>query len=114
MRISDWSSDVCSSDLAQLAALRAFVLRYKDSPALLMWGIGNEVEAELTDNSQVWPAIEEAARLVKSLDPNHPTMAVIADTDPANNRRVKEQAPSINVLGSIGRAACRDRVWQYV
>lgn len=84
---------------AQLAALRAFVLRYKDSPALLMWGIGNEVEAELTDNSQVWPAIEEAARLVESLDPNHPTMAVIADTDPANIRRVKDHAPSIDVLG---------------
>src|SRR3546814_18520141 len=66
---------------------------------MLMWGIGNEVEAELTDNSQVWPAIEEAARLVKSLDPNHPTMAVIADTDPANIRRVQEQAPSIDVLG---------------
>src|SRR3546814_16186313 len=66
---------------------------------MLMWGIGNEVEAELTDNSQVWPAIEEAARLVKSLDPNHPTMAVIADTAPANIRRVKEQAPSIDVLG---------------
>src|SRR3546814_12366216 len=66
---------------------------------MLMWGIGNEVEAELTDNSQVWPAIEEAARLVKSLDPNHPTMAVIADPDPANIRRVTEHAHSIDVLG---------------
>src|SRR3546814_10165628 len=27
MRISDWSSDVCSSDLAQMAGLRAFVGR---------------------------------------------------------------------------------------
>ena len=61
---------------AQLDRLRAEAQRYKDHPALLMWGIGNEVEAELTDSARVWPAIEDAARMVKSVDPNHPTMAV--------------------------------------
>lgn len=91
---------------AQLARLREFVLRHKDDPALLMWGIGNEVEAELTDDSMVWPAIEEAARLVKSLDPDHPTMAVLAETGTDKVRKVSELASSIDVLGvnSYGEA----------
>lgn len=84
---------------AQLARLRAFVLRHQDSPALLMWGIGNEVESELADDSLVWPAIEEAARLVKTLDPNHPTMAVLAETGEDKVRKIRTQAPHIDVLG---------------
>ena len=83
----------------QLGRLRKFVLAHKDHPALLMWGIGNEVEAEMTDDTQVWPAIEEAAALVKSLDPNHPTMAVLAETGTDKVAKVKRIAPSIDVMG---------------
>lgn len=84
---------------AQLASFRAIVTRYRHDAALLAWGIGNEVEGELTDDSLVWPAIEEAARLVKSLDPNHPTMAVIQDGPGAKVRKIIAEAPSIDVLG---------------
>lgn len=84
---------------AQLAALRDLVLRHKDHPALLLWGIGNEVESELDDSTMVWPAIEEAAKLVKSLDPKHPTMAVLAETGGDKVRHVMTRAPSIDVLG---------------
>ena len=83
----------------QLASFRALVERYRSSPALLAWGIGNEVEAELTDAALVWPAIEEAARLVKSLDPKHPTMAVLAEAGGDKVARLKAQAPSIDILG---------------
>jgi hypothetical protein len=84
---------------AQLASFRALVERYRGSPALLAWGIGNEVESELTDASLVWPAIEEAARLVKSLDPKHPTMAVLAEAGGDKVARLMAQAPSIDILG---------------
>jgi hypothetical protein len=84
---------------AQLAAIRATVERYRTHPALLAWGIGNEVEAELANPSMVWPAIEETAKLVKSLDPHHPTMAVLQETGADKVRRIKEQAPSIEILG---------------
>jgi hypothetical protein len=84
---------------AQLASLRAFVQRHKDHPALLAWGLGNEVEAELSDDTVVWPAIEEAARLVKSLDRRHPTMAVLAEAGTDKVRKIKERAPSIDLLG---------------
>jgi len=84
---------------AQLDRLRAEVQRHKDHPALLMWGIGNEVEAELTDGARVWPAIEDAARMVKSVDPNHPTMAVLQEAGDGKVRKIRDLAPSIDVLG---------------
>jgi hypothetical protein len=84
---------------AQLKAIGDVVARYRGHPALLMWGVGNEVEGELVDDALVWPAIEEAARLVKSLDPAHPTMAVLAEAGGDKVRRLRERSPSIDVLG---------------
>jgi hypothetical protein len=84
---------------AQLRSIAAVVERHKRHPALLVWGIGNEVEAELADDALVWPAIEEAARLVKSLDAAHPTMAVLAEAGGDKVRRLRTHAPSIDVLG---------------
>ena len=91
---------------AQLASFRAIVERYRNDGALLAWGIGNEVEGELTDDSLVWPAIEKAARLVKSLDPGHPTMAVVAEGADGKAPKILRQAPSIDMLGvnSYGEA----------
>jgi hypothetical protein len=83
----------------QLARLREVVAKYKDSPALLAWGIGNEVEAELADDSMVWPAIGEAARLIKSLDPSHPRMAVIAEAGGGKIAKLIKAAPDIDLLG---------------
>lgn len=90
----------------QLARLAAFVERFKSHPALLMWGIGNEVEAELADDSLVWPAIEQAARLVRQRDPKHPAMAVLAETGTDKIVKLRRHAPSIQVLGinSYGEA----------
>lgn len=83
----------------QLVALRATVLKYKNSPALLAWGLGNEVESELADDSIVWPAIGEAARLVKSLDPGHPRMAVLAEAGGGKIAKLMKAAPDIDLLG---------------
>jgi hypothetical protein len=91
---------------AQLDRLRAVVRRYRSHPALLMWGIGNEVEAELRDASAVWPAIGQAAKLVKSVDPDHPTMAVLQEAGDDKARKIAALAPDIDVLGvnSYGEA----------
>ncbi|MFS8037605.1 glycoside hydrolase family 2 TIM barrel-domain containing protein [Xanthobacter sp. AM11] len=88
----------------QLEALRHMVERYRVHPALLMWGIGNEVEVELPPEEAmaVWPAIDEAARLVKSLDPQHPTLAVVAEVGNQKADQVKRLAPHIDVLGING------------
>ncbi|MGQ3672231.1 glycoside hydrolase family 2 TIM barrel-domain containing protein [Xanthobacter sp. TB0136] len=86
---------------AQLESFRPMVERYKDHPALLMWGIGNEIEVDLPPDPghPLWPALEDASRFVKAIDPHHPTMAVTADTGADKVALVKRHAPSIDVLG---------------
>ncbi|WP_245263419.1 glycoside hydrolase family 2 TIM barrel-domain containing protein [Azorhizobium doebereinerae] len=85
----------------QLDALQKMVERYRTHPALLMWGIGNEVETELSpaQSEAVWSGIEQAARLTKSLDPDHPVMAVLADAGQEKVAALKRAAPSVDVLG---------------
>lgn len=82
----------------QLAELEAMVTKYRDHPALLMWGIGNEVEVDLADDSAVWPVIEEVAAMVARVDPAHPPLAVLAETGTDKVEKLRK-APSIRVLG---------------
>lgn len=91
---------------AQLDRLRAMVRQYRNHPALLLWGLGNEVEAELADHAAVWPAIGEAARMVRMEDPSHPRMAVLAEAGGDKIARLMRAAPDIDVLGvnSYGEA----------
>ncbi len=86
---------------AQLDQLRRMVEHYHSHPALLAWSVGNEVETELTpaQAAPVWPAIEEAARLVKIIDPSHPVMAVLADTGTDKVSTLRQLAPSVDLLG---------------
>src|SRR3546814_18700417 len=79
MRISDWSSDVCSSDLSQ------FSMRSLDSNTT-----GPSVPDRRADSSNVLGA------------QCNPHTALSLDTHPRGASR------------PIGRASCRERVWQYV
>lgn len=83
----------------QLGELEAMVTKYRDHPALLMWGIGNEVEVDLADDSVVWPVIEEVAAMVARVDPAHPPLAVLAETGSDKVEKLRRAAPSIKVLG---------------
>ena len=82
----------------QLAELKQEVLKYKDHPALLLWGIGNELDLKYT-NTRVWDAVEELAKFIHDVDPNHPTSTVLAGIDPAKVHMVKNRCPDIDVLG---------------
>ncbi|BAM05341.1 glycoside hydrolase 5 family protein [Phycisphaera mikurensis] len=69
-------------------------------PAVLLWGVGNEVEGHGGDDA-IYDAIESLAAALQREDPHHPTMAVIAglgeDADKA--RDVRDRCPSIDILG---------------
>src|SRR3546814_5527670 len=103
MRISDWSSDVCSSVLLANGRPLSSIFFGGGTPSLMPpetveallqaaeghWGFGNDVEITLEAN----PSSVEAARF--------------ADLASAGVNRVS--------LGlQIGRASCRERVCQYV
>jgi hypothetical protein len=84
----------------QKAMAREVILKYRDHPALLVWGIGNEMEGDGRDPA-VWAAVEEIAALAKELDPNHPTMTVIAELG-EGGLKVKELhrlCPHIEIVG---------------
>ena len=82
----------------QIEFLKNEVLKYKDHPALLVWGIGNEVDLKYS-NFKVWETIEIIAKYIKEVDPNHPTMTVIAGIDPSKAYHIKKHCPSVDILG---------------
>ena len=84
----------------QYEKARQAILRYKDHPAVLMWGIGNEMEGyKAGDSPAIWNAVEQIAALAKKLDPDHPTMTVIAELGGARVKSIHEFCPSIDVVG---------------
>ncbi len=82
----------------QIEYLKNEVMKYKDHPALLVWGIGNEVDLKYS-NFKVWETIEILAKFIKEVDPNHPTMTVIAGVDPSKAFHIKKYCPSVDILG---------------
>ncbi|MEM8737918.1 MAG: glycoside hydrolase family 2 TIM barrel-domain containing protein [Planctomycetota bacterium] len=74
----------------------AIIRRFKDHPAVLAWGVGNEAEAR---GGKPWAAIEQLAQYIDEVDPAHPTVCIIAGASEAKLRILKEQAPSIDIVG---------------
>ncbi|MEO0473949.1 MAG: glycoside hydrolase family 2 TIM barrel-domain containing protein, partial [Bacteroidota bacterium] len=83
---------------AQFERFREVVRAYKDHPALLLWGIGNENDLFYSDY-RVWNAINDIAKMIHEEDPNHPTMTVTAGIDVAEVQLIKERAPHIDIYG---------------
>ena len=84
----------------QLEVVRQTVLRYKDHPAVLMWGIGNEMEGYANgDNPKIWQNVNDAAKIAKELDPNHPTMTVIAEIGAGRIPSIDQFCPDIDIVG---------------
>jgi len=85
---------------AQYENVRKAVLRYKDHPALLVWGLGNEMEGYANgDNAAIWSAINNLAALVKKLDPNHPVMTVISEIGGDRVKNINRLCPDIDIVG---------------
>src|SRR3546814_15608111 len=109
MRISDWSSDVCSSDLAR----DPLVIRIVE---LLLLAVVASPEVEAADAGEDTAYVERLLPAVEYLrrDPGAPVAledaAAMCHLSPAYfSRRFKR------VFGmKIGRASCRERVCQYV
>jgi hypothetical protein len=81
---------------------KADVLKYKDHPAVLAWGIGNEMEGfdpKKVGNAAIWSAINNIAAMVKRVDPNHPTMTVIAEVFGDKVTHIHRLCPDIDIVG---------------
>lgn len=84
----------------QLDKVRKAVLKYKDHPAVLAWGVGNEMEGyESGDNAAIWSHVEACAAMIKRLDPHHPTMTVIAEIGGRKLESIHKLCPSVDIVG---------------
>jgi len=74
------------------------VKKLKDHPALLMWGIGNEVDL-FYKNTKVWHLVQDIAKMIHEVDPNHPTSTVTAGLDSLEVDLIKRNCPDIDIYG---------------
>src|SRR3546814_18496452 len=107
MRISDWSSDVCSSDLIDLA-----VRRFQAFSRL-------QRELDEAKNALAERAVIDKAKaiLMKRRQIDEPAAyALLRGQAMRTNRRISEIAEAIVTSEAlkIGRASCRERVCQSV
>jgi len=78
------------------------VQKTKDHPAVLMWAIGNELDFVPPNNPfnpKVWDAVNEAARAIKAVDPNHPVMTVIGPSQKEQVSDILKRCPDLDLLG---------------
>src|SRR3546814_17924410 len=94
MRMSDWSSDVCSSDLACMMADRQRIIAAVEPPALPFLEPGDQ--ARVDGHGDAAGFAGRQADLVEAREP------------PSGAARA---APRLH---QIGRASCRERVCTYV
>src|SRR3546814_14622318 len=120
MRISDWSSDVCSSDLSKVQLSLASSGMFGDTWQLPLNNpfLPDAVRSEVCASNAISAADCAAAGTATS--PNDPAYREVATVI---NRRFIEAGPRIRNLttnqlqvwtGAIGRASGRERVCQYV
>ena len=78
------------------------VEKTKDHPAVMMWAIGNEIDwipGNKPYNPKLWDAINETAKAIKAIDPNHPVMTVIGTSNMQKVVEIVNQCPDLDLLG---------------
>jgi hypothetical protein len=74
----------------------------KDHPAVMMWSIGNELDyipGTKPFNPKMWDAVNDAAKAIKAIDPNHPVMTVIGTSMMEKVADIVKRCPDLDLLG---------------
>jgi len=91
----DYDDPVAVAD--QLESFRRAILRHRDHPALLLWIVGNELNHSYS-NPRVFDAVNDVARMIHELDPNHPVTTAMEGFMPAAVAEALERAPELDFL----------------
>ena len=82
----------------QLERVKSEVMRYRNHPALLAWGIGNEAEGD-GNNAAYWQQLDRLAVMVKEIDPAHPTFTAVAGLSPPKAKGLIAHTPHLDYIG---------------
>jgi hypothetical protein len=87
----------------QKERVRDVIIRYKDHPAVLCWGLGNEPDLGAGNTHLIWQAMNDLAVMIRQIDPDHPVSIPVY---PFSIHEVMEQCPdidfiSVNTFGHI-------------
>jgi hypothetical protein len=82
--------------LSQLNHFKSIVDKFKNHPALLLWGVGNELDLNYT-NPNCWNAVQDVAKYIHQVDPNHPTSTVTAGLDSLEVGHILKRCPDIDI-----------------
>src|SRR3546814_15803916 len=117
MRISDWSSDVCSADLADHSRVLMTFERSRKSDSDINKPTGELVVIEAADSKPkaliyASEMVEQRVKTeIREADDNIYKTGFIVD---ANVQSRQGRIVGYAVTAEIGRASCRERVCQYV
>jgi hypothetical protein len=81
----------------QFERIKKEVIALKDHPALLIWGIGNELNLRYT-NPKVWDAINDISKMIHQVDPNHLTTTMLAGISKKEIDLIKTRCNDIDLL----------------
>jgi len=82
---------------AQLERIKKEVLALKDHPALMIWGIGNELNLRYT-NPKVWDAVNAISKMIHEVDTNHLTTTSLAGISENEIKLIKEKCADLDIL----------------
>lgn len=81
----------------QLEDIKKEVMALKDHPALLIWGIGNELNLHYS-NPKVWDAVNDISKMIHEVDPNHLTTTSLAGIAEKEVALINERCVDLDLL----------------
>lgn len=83
----------------QLERIRKDVIKLKDHPALMIWGIGNEMNL-LSKNPKVWDAVNDISKMIHEVDPHHLTTTSLSNLEKKDVDLISDRAPDLDFLST--------------
>jgi hypothetical protein len=80
---------------------RSAVMKYKDHPALLMWGVGNEYNISWK-SQRVWTFVNDVSKMIHEVDGNHPVVSVLSGAEPKEVALLIKHCPAVDIYGLNG------------
>jgi hypothetical protein len=81
----------------QLESIKKDIIALKDHPALLGWGIGNELNLRATNN-KVWDAVQDIAAMIHEVDGNHPATTMLSGIGKNDVDYIAANCPDLDFL----------------